>query len=431
MSEEEFEEYDNDFGEIGGDGDVEDVYVEESSESWFGRLGKSVSGILTGLIIFLIAFPLLFWNEGRAVKRYKTLKEGGGVVVSVPTDRPDPANNGKLVHITGLAQTKEILSDPLFGVSKNAVKLKRTVKMYQWDEETETRKKKKLGGGEKTITIYKYRKKWSESIINSNGFRKREGHENPRSMPVKSKTIIAKKVNIGGFRLPTSLVDKISGYEPLMPDPNFTPPSIGGKRARLINQEYYVGDTPSSPMVGDLRIGFQYLSPKEVSIIAMQKADTFAPYQTKAGGTIELLTMGKVSSKDMFKMAETSNKLLTWIIRIGGFFLMFLGIGMILRPLSVVLDVIPLLGSIAETGTGILAFLIAGVFSFITIAIAWFVYRPLWGIILIAVAALFAAGIFFVSKEKNRGGAPQPKRRTRRPPPSPGPGTPPPPPPVK
>ncbi len=401
--------------------EYEDIHVEESDESWFGRIGKSISGIFIGIILFLAAFPLLFWNEGRAVKRYKTLKEGGGAVISVSVDKPDPANNGKLVHISGLAQTKEMLSDPLFGVSKNAIKLKRIVKMYQWDEDRETKKKKKLGGGEKTITIYKYRKIWSEDIIDSDNFKKRSGHENPQTMPVKSKTLAANKVNIGGFTLSRSLVDKISGYEQVIPDSNFNPPSIDGKKATLVENEYYVGYDPDSPMVGDLKISFRYIPSKEVSIIAKQQGNTFSPYQTSAGGTIELLEMGIIGPKVMFKKAETRNKWLTWAIRVGGFFLMFLGIGMILKPLSVILDVLPILGSIAETGAGILAFLIAGIFSFITIAIAWFVYRPLFGIILLLAAALFFGGIFFVSKGK--------KKKETAQPPSPGAGAPPPPPP--
>ncbi len=37
---------------------------------------------LIGLLLFVVAFPLLFWNKGQVVKMHKTLKEGGGAVVS-------------------------------------------------------------------------------------------------------------------------------------------------------------------------------------------------------------------------------------------------------------------------------------------------------------------------------------------------------------
>ncbi|MCW5210069.1 hypothetical protein VU10_07890, partial [Desulfobulbus sp. US1] len=53
---------------------------------------------------------------------------------------------------------------------------------------------------------------------------------------------------------------------------------------------------------------------------------------------------------------------------------------------SVLADVLPFLGSIVEAGTGFIAFLLAGVLSLITIAVAWIVFRPLLGIILLAIA---------------------------------------------
>ena len=59
---------------------------------------------------------------------------------------------------------------------------------------------------------------------------------------------------------------------------------------------------------------------------------------------------------------------------------------LILRPLSVIADVVPILGSIVGAGTGIISLLLAAILSLITVAIAWIVYRPLFGIILILVA---------------------------------------------
>jgi hypothetical protein len=65
---------------------------------------------------------------------------------------------------------------------------------------------------------------------------------------------------------------------------------------------------------------------------------------------------------------------------------MMIGLSMIFKVFSVLADVLPFLGSIVEAGTGFIAFLLAGVLSLITIAVAWIVFRPLLGIILLAVA---------------------------------------------
>jgi len=111
-----------------------DTVTEVTSQSWFSRIGDSFKGIIGGILLILIAVVLLFWNEGRAVKRYKTLQEGRGAVVSVSVTTVDPANEGKLIHVTGTAETDATLTDPIFGISVNAVKLRRSVEMYQWEE---------------------------------------------------------------------------------------------------------------------------------------------------------------------------------------------------------------------------------------------------------------------------------------------------------
>ena len=105
-----------------------DRFTEVTSNSWFSRIGGAIKGVIVGLVLFVVAFPLLFWNEGRAVTRYKTLKEGGGAVVSVSAESVDAAHAGKLVHVTGKAVTDATLRDPDFGVSAQALKLKRVVK---------------------------------------------------------------------------------------------------------------------------------------------------------------------------------------------------------------------------------------------------------------------------------------------------------------
>ena len=85
--------------------------------------------------------------------------------------------------------------------------------------------------------------------------------------------------------------------------------------------------------------------------------------------------------------------MLTWILRLVGFLLMVLGLNMIFKPLAVIADVLPILGSIVGAGTGIIACLLAAILSLLTIAIAWIVYRPLLGIILLAVAVGLTAAI--------------------------------------
>lgn len=133
---------------------AQDRYTEVTKESWFKRFGNAFKGILFGFLLIGISFVLLFWNEGRAVKTMKTLKEGKGIVVPIRADKLDPENNGKLVHVTGKATTEEILEDSVFNVSIRAIKLKRVVQMYQWKEVVTSKTKKKLGGETETVKTY-------------------------------------------------------------------------------------------------------------------------------------------------------------------------------------------------------------------------------------------------------------------------------------
>ena len=207
-----------------------DSFTEVTNESWFSRIRGAIKGILAGLVLLVVAFPLLFWNEGRAVKRYKTLEEGGGAVVSVASDRVDATNAGKLIHVTGRAETDATLMDSVFGVSVNALKLKRDVEMYQWEERSQSKTREKIGGGTETVRTYTYSKTWSTQPISSAGFKEPTGHQNPGSMPYESTQQTADKVTLGAFTLSSSLVSKISNFTSLPSGSDTTlPESLKGK----------------------------------------------------------------------------------------------------------------------------------------------------------------------------------------------------------
>ena len=120
--------------------------TETTTQSWGSRLGDSIKGVIAGFVLFLIGFPVLFWNEGNSVKTAKALDEGEGACVPVESiEKVDPEMEGQLVHMTGLATTQDVLSDDQFGVSTTAIALKRTTEMLQWVEHSKTQEKKNLG----------------------------------------------------------------------------------------------------------------------------------------------------------------------------------------------------------------------------------------------------------------------------------------------
>jgi Transmembrane protein 43 len=391
-----------------------DKFVETTTKSWGSRIVGSFMGIIVGIILFLGSFPLIFWNEGHSVNRIKTLNEGRGAVIALSSDTIDAAQNGALIHISGKATTTDTVADSAFGVQGTALKLKRTVEMYQWKESSESKTEKNLGGSETTETTYTYDKVWSETQINSSNFKKSDGHQNPSSMPYESETFSASNITLGAFKLSEPFVSQINSYEnyPLsQQNVDAMDPALTAEYA-LSGNTYFRGDA-ANPQVGAIRISYGIIKPTDVSVIGKQDAGTVETYFTK-NGDLNLLEMGTVSADGMFAAAESENKIVTWLIRLGAFLCMWIGLSLILGPISVFGDVIPFVGNILGAGIGLVTGVVALVLTFVTVAIAWIVFRPLIGIVLLAFAALFLFGGFKLirSKLQSKAVIPQPQPAT-------------------
>ena len=367
-----------------------DTYTTTSHQSYGSRLGGAIKGVLVGAILFIASFPLLFWNEGRAVNRYKALAEGEKSVLPVDAAAIDSANEGKLVHFSGRTVCPGVLNDPDFTsvVVSNELRLIRSVEMYQWTESSHTEKKQNVGGSEDTVTTYTYRKEWKSSVVNSSNFAQPDGHINPGAFPYEKNTVLAENVTVGAFAIPTDTAATIGDDVPLsIPGTNAPAGLLRDSRG------YYLPAMPRSvigaPQVGDLRITFSHVPPTDASFVAKQIGGTICSYPTKHGSLL-LVEDGIVDAASMFQSARQANKMLTWLLRLVGFIVMLIGLNMIFRPLSVLASVLPFLGRVVGAGTGLISFLIAAICSLVTIALAWLVYRPLISVPLLIIAVALA-----------------------------------------
>ncbi len=366
-----------------------DEFTETTSQSWFGRIGNSIKGILFGIVLLPISVVLLFWNEGRTVTTAMSLKEGAAAVVSVDADSVRSANEKKLIHLSGEVLAGEAVRDPIFGLTAQALRLVRVVEMYQWKENRKSESRKKLGGSEETVTRYTYEKTWSEKRIDSSDFKHPGEHANPAEMPVPAVTVICPKATLGAFQIPAQIIARMEGGELLTPTAESLaqlPPNWKAK-AKLNGQSVYLGADEAAPAIGDTRVTFKALKPGTFSILAQQTGDTLAPYPTKAGREIERVESGQKTAELMFQHAKSENVYLTWGLRLGGFALMLFGFTLILNPLSVFADVVPFFGGIVGVGTGLISAVLAFAGSLIVIAIAWLAVRPLLGGALLLTAA--------------------------------------------
>ena len=383
---------------------MSDNFTEVTSQGWGSRLLESIKGVLVGAAFFLGSFPLLWWNEGRAVKTAKSLEEGAGAVISVASDRVDTGNQGKLVHVSGQATTSETLSDPEFGISVPAIRLERVTETYQWDEDEKSETKNKLGGGTETVKTYSYTKVWSEKLIDSGSFKQSDGHRNPASRPFEPREWTASTVKLGAYTLSSGQVGRLDQSEPLTIDGAARLPAATAAQAKPVPGQnlFYAGKDPANPEIGDTRVSFKVVKPATVSAVARQVGETFEPYYAKAGGTVDLLEYGQKSADAMFQAAQDANTTLTWILRGVGFFIMFMGIVMVFKPISVFGDVIPIVGTLLGAGLALFAGAVAAALSLVTIAISWLFYRPLVGILLLLVAGGAIAGLMYLSAQRKR-----------------------------
>lgn len=376
-----------------------DSVTEITERSWLQRIGQSVAGVLFGFALIAAACVFLFWNEGRAVTTARSLAEGAGLVHTVAADRVDPANEGKLIHITGMLTAAGPALDNEFGMKSNGVRLMRRVEMFQWTEEQESETQKKLGGGETTKTTYKYSRNWADHPIDSAKFKERSGHSNPQ-MTYRNRFVVAPQPKLGAFAVPSDLLRNF-GTEDRLAVADEQLQAIGkrlNKPVQAVDGVLYVSQDPAQPAVGDLRITFTDVRLQPASIVAAQAGSGLGPYRTQAGGTVELIAAGQVSAGSMFKEAQDENRLITWLLRAGGVLAMIIGFNLIMGPIGTIADVIPFLGDVVRMGTGLMAFLCTASVAPVVIAIAWFYYRPLVAVAVLVAGAVVAYGVIHWSR---------------------------------
>jgi len=372
------------------------AYQEVTKTSYGTRLGNSLKGILTGLVLFVAATVLLWWNEGRAVKTAKMLKAAETECVDVASvDSVDPSLEGKLIHATAVAKTDELLTDPDYGVTVNAVRLVRDVEYYQVVEHSTSETKDKIGGGQETTTTYTYSKEWVSGPIDSGSFKDPDYQSsNFVRTTVPDNTVTAEKVDFGAYVLPPALVGAI----PASTSVN-VPASLGnGIDTFVSGNVVYYGENPQTPAVGDVRVTFTEADGGVASILAQVKGNSFESYKHKNGKSLMVLKMGEHSQEEMFESEKAANKAILWIVRILGIILVIAALRMTFSILVTILKVLPFLAKVGELGLNLVTGVVGFIWSLLVIMIAWVAYRPL---LAVALALVIAALVYFlVSKSK-------------------------------
>ncbi|KAK2529463.1 Tmem43 [Columba guinea] len=357
--------------------------TSEAKPGFLERLSETSGGMLIGLVTFLLSFYVLFTNEGRALRTAKSLDEGLSLVIPLDNIHSvSQQNEGRLVHLAGALSTSKPLFDPSYGVSIQAVKLKRNVEMYQWVEYEESTKKDT---------------EWKSEVVNSRNFDREIGHKNPSAMAVESFTAVSPNVQVGSFVLSKGLVDKIDDFKQLSLS-NLEDPHADVTRG---GDYFYHSENPRRPEVGDLRVSFFYAglsgddphlgSADKVTVIARQRGDQLVPYHTKSGDVLHILYPGDLSAEaahngvclqEVFQKEHESNTMKTWALRAAGWLAMFVGISLMTRIFYTLVDWFPVVRDLVNIGLKAFAFCVASSLSLLTISVGWLFHRPLWALLI-------------------------------------------------
>ena len=352
------------------------------------KIGNSFKGIFGGFILIIIGICILWWNEGNNVKNLKTTAEMDDICIDVKSDKINSDNEGKLIATHGKLINEQELTDETFNIKIKTPLMKRTVEVYQWEENSST--------DDDGNTTYSYKKVWSDTIIDSTDFHK-SGHDNPKQKLYENEEYASNDVKVGTFSLTSKQIKRLSTDETYT---DFNEEDVSKLNLTISNKYLTNSEDLDNPKIGDTRISFTYNNTTDLSVLAVQTDNTFTDFTSKAGKKVNRIMDGVHNCKDMINVIKDENNFLKWLLRGLGALLCMLGFGAILGPISALTSFIPIIGNLIDTAVGLVAFILGLCVALIVIALAWIRFRPIIAITaLILVAALIA---FLIIKGKKK-----------------------------
>ena len=353
------------------------TFTDTQNVGWGSRLGNSFKSILVGIMLFLSSFGVLYWNEGRVDLSLiaKTAEE-------IQVDKNNPESDGKLIFASAEVSTKKLLEDSYLAAGEY-LEIERKVEMFSWTERTSTSSEKNLGGSETETTTYEYVKDWTENPRDSSSFKFPEEHRNlAKSLSseikrVESASIGSYSIDTSDIQLPAKKTITLNKQNTFLKDGwNLATDSFLFKGKGSFQE----------PLIGDLRISYSVVSPdKNMTIFGKldeNNKEISSYYNEKKDATLYRLFKG--SQDTAIQTLHSEYKSSTWILRAVGFLMMWIGLSMLFKPLHVLFDVIPFLGSLSRGLVSVASFIVALVLSIITILISMIIHNIIALIVVVA-----------------------------------------------
>eukprot|EP00927_Polykrikos_kofoidii_P059299 TRINITY_DN5448_c0_g1_i1.p1 TRINITY_DN5448_c0_g1~~TRINITY_DN5448_c0_g1_i1.p1 ORF type:complete len:447 (+),score=53.67 TRINITY_DN5448_c0_g1_i1:76-1416(+) len=395
---------------------------EVSYQSGFSRAGNSLKGLCVSPFLLLGAAFLVGWNEKNAVCQSSAIWQGYKVFNDVGCKPGKPSHAGELVYFScdldkdGL---QDLAPPGAFGDSLKfqGVGLGWTSQMLQCIETKSSRTEKDLiGGGTRTVTTYSYSLDWNRQSIDSHSFHNQPGtaingqahpcgnfHNPiwPGEVPVSGQNY-APRATAGGHVIPSSFLMNVPLDDPV--DSAKTPQGWQRTSKGSYQSELWVQGTAG---VGRVRVQFfgNNWGTPTVSVLGKESGGVIGTWRADRswgchGSTIGTLLPGRFDSDDFFDALASQAKVLTIILRIVGFLILWLGFCMCFGPLEVFADFIPcigpLLGDSIAAVTSCLSCIPACLCFTIIAGFMWIFMRPIVGCTLLGIAFAISVMVYML-----------------------------------
>lgn len=262
-------------------------------------------------------------TSARAAAMHREAMIAGLEVKAISAEAPDPADLGRLVHVSGLARAERPVVDDETGVSTNALFLERNVSMYQWietctrhddrplavgpDVHVDSDVRRPTAGRMARGTVVRwtrctYTKGWKDQpqAIRSERI---DRYGNP-PFPFEAGTHrhTPSVWSLGKLELRSDLLPNLPTAE-LQPIP-LTPEHVAGvpgplrAQARIDGNTIHVGD-PGAPKVGDLRITYVGRTEMTLTLVGERAGRGLRPRSLPDGTEFYQAREGALSIADL------------------------------------------------------------------------------------------------------------------------------------
>jgi hypothetical protein len=360
-----------------------DEYTVRTRTSYIDNVTAAFLMALFGAFLFFASFFVLWINEGRT--NPATVAR---MSIAISSASVDASAEGKLVAATGTLASTEQLGDSSYVRPGNYLSLQRTVEMYAWSESRDTKTNTSVGGEKTSETTYRYEKKWTTSPPKSSSFEYSAGHENPQ-MPIKGETLTVRSASLGAYQVDPQALTLPDGQPLVLNGDNVQHDDtwrVSGEY--LVNRENAI----NQPQVGDLRISYTMVPNNlEVTLFGKASGSQLVPFEAKG---ISLYRAFTENREQAISTLNGEYLLSLWLLRVGGFLMMWLGLFLGLGPISTMLDILPFLGSASRFITGASTFVVTLLLSLVTIIASIIAHNIflLIGLLVLIVVAIVLGG---------------------------------------